>query len=224
VRILIVLALAAACSAPQSPSPATAPLAAPTAGRYPVPTPVGSIVNDAAAFATFGAAVRPDVEHDTGTVTTPEALQSRWFVIALLDALAGDYPASLAALDRVAALEKSPAQKAMVGLTIRVHADAGPDATPEAFRRALDARIAALPIAELGKELSTLRTLGQILSPAVCQKLVDDAIGPHVKAGTVDIEQAQALAFQRYAIVKLVPYGKVIDEVLAARGIEPLRE
>jgi hypothetical protein len=224
VRILIVLALAAACSAPQSPSPATAPLAAPTAGRYPVPTPVGSIVNDAAAFASFAAAVRPDVERDTRTVTAPEALQSRWFVIALLDALAGDYPASLAALDRVAALEKTAAQKAMVGLTIRVHADAGPDATPEAFRRALDARIATLPVAELGKELSTLRTLGQILSPAVCQKLVDDAIGPHVKAGTVDIEQAQALAFQRYAIVKLVPYGKVIDEVLAARGIEPLRE
>jgi hypothetical protein len=216
-RLLLVLAFLAGCAA--SPPPA-----APPAGRYPVPTPVGSIVNDAAAFASFAAAVRPDLERDTRTVTAPEVLQSRWFVIALLDALAGDYPASLAALDHVAAFEKTAAQKAMVGLTIRVHADAGLDATPEALRRALDARIASLPVAELGKELSTLRTLGQILSPAVCQKLVDDAIGPHVTAGTVDIEQAHALVFQRYAVVKLVPYGKVIDEVLAARGIEPLRE
>jgi hypothetical protein len=217
--LLAVISVLVSCGSTAAPRSRPAPT-----GRYPVPTPVGSIVNDAAAFATFAAAVRPDVERDTGTVTAPETLQSRWFVIALLDALAGDYPASLAALDRVAALEKTAAQKAMVGLTIRVHADAGPDATPEAFRRALDARIATLPVAELGKELSTLRTLGQILSPAVCQKLVDDAIGPHVKAGTVDIEQAQALAFQRYAVVKLVPYGKIIDEVLAARGIAPLRE
>jgi hypothetical protein len=219
-RVLLVLALLAGCGA-SSPAARTS---TPAASRYPVPTPVGSIVNDAAAFATFAAAVRPDVERDTGTVTDPEALQSRWFVIALLDALDDRYDASLAALDRVAAFEKTPAQKAMVGLTIRVHADAGPGASPDAFRRALDARIATLPIADLGKELSTLRTLGQILSPAVCQKLVEDAIGPHVVAGTVGIDQVHALVFQRYAVVKLAPYGKVIDEVLAARGIEPLRE
>jgi hypothetical protein len=223
VRFLVVLALLVGCGS--SAPPPAAPVSTPTpAGRYPVPTPVGSIVNDAAAFARFAAAVRPDVETGTRTITAPEALQSRWFVLALLDALAGDYPAALAALDRVASFETTPAQKAMVGLTIRVHADAGPDASPEAFRRALDARIATLPVADLGAELSTLRTLGQILSPALCQKLVDDAIGPHVSAGTVDIEQAHALVFQRYAVMKLVPYGTVIDEVLAARGIEPLRE
>jgi hypothetical protein len=200
------------------------PARAPAAARYPVPTPVGTLVTDAAAFATFEAAVRPDVERDTRTVTEPTALQARWFVIALLDALDGRYPDAVAAIDRVASFETSPAMKAMVGLTIRVHADAGLDASPEAFRQALDARIATLPVADLGKELSTLRTLGQVLSPDVCRQLVDGAVGPHVLGGTVDIEQVQALAFQRYAVVKLVPYGRVIDEVLAARGIEPLRE
>lgn len=217
-RLLLALVVIAGCGG-ASPAPKAA-----VAGRYPVPTPVGTIVTDAAAFATFARAVRPDVERDTRTVTEPTALQSRWFVISLLDALDGRNDAALAALERVAAFETSPAQKAMVGLTIRVHADAGPNASPEAFRSALDARIAALPVADLQQELSTLRTLGQVLSPDVYRQLVDGAVGPHVQSGTVDIEQVHALVFQRYAVVKLVPYGRVIDEVLAARGIEPLRE
>jgi hypothetical protein len=145
-------------------------------------------------------------------------------VIALLDALDDRYDAALGALDRVASFETSAAQKAMVGLTIRVHADAGVGATPAAFRAALDARIDTLPVAELGAELSMLRTLGQVLTPAVCQQLVEGAVAPAVKDGTVDMEQVHALVFQRYAVVRLVPYGKVIDEALAARGIEPVRE
>jgi hypothetical protein len=221
-RFLIALAFLAACGSAPAPSQPAAPAA--PAGRYPVPTPVGSIVNDAAAFATFAAAVRPDVERDTGTVTDPVALQSRWFVIALLDALDDRYDASLAALDRVASFEKTAARKAMVGLTIRVHADAGVGATAAAFRAALDARIDTLPVAELGAELSTLRTLGQVLTPDMCQQLVEGAVGPAVKDGSVDIEQVEALVFQRYAVVKLVPFGKVIDEALAAHAIEPLKD
>jgi hypothetical protein len=221
-RLLIALVFLAACGSATAPPASPAPAA--PAGRYPVPSPVGSIVNDAAAFATFAAAVRPDVERDTRTVTDPVALQSRWFVIALLDALDDRYDAALGALDRVASFETSAAQKAMVGLTIRVHADAGVGATPAAFRAALDARIDTLPVAELGAELSMLRTLGQVLTPAVCQQLVEGAVAPAVKDGTVDMEQVHALVFQRYAVVRLVPYGKVIDEALAARGIEPVRE
>lgn len=218
-RLLVALVVLAACGS------ATAPPASPApAGRYPVPAPVGSIVNDPAAFATFAAAIRPDVERDTRTVTDPVALQSRWFVIALLDALDDRYDAALSALDRVASFETSAAQKAMVGLTIRVHADAGVGVTAAAFRAALDARIDTLPVAELGAELSMLRTLGQVLSPALCQQLVDGAVGPAVTDGTVDMAQVHALVFQRYAVVKLVPYGKVIDEALAARGIEPVKE
>lgn len=34
-------------------------------------------------------------------------------------------------------------------------------------------------------------------------------------------DQAQAIAFQRYAVVRLVPVGAVIDQVLGAHGIEP---
>jgi hypothetical protein len=59
-RLLIALVFLAACGSATAPpaSPAPAAPAAP-AGRYPVPSPVGSIVNDAAAFATFAAAVLP---------------------------------------------------------------------------------------------------------------------------------------------------------------------
>jgi hypothetical protein len=111
----------------------------------------------------------------------------------------------------------------MDGLTLRTLADEA-GRGPEAYRGALDARVAALPIADLGKELSMLRTMAQQFSPEVCQQLVDGAVGPHVERGTVDIEQAHAIVFQRYAVVVLVPRAAVIDAVLGARGIEPIRE
>jgi hypothetical protein len=205
-----------------SSAPAPTPPPAPASpGRYPVPDPVGSIVNDAAAFAAFAAAVRPDLERDARTSTDPEIQKERWFVIAMLDALDGHLDAAIAALDRVAALETSPAAKAMIGLTLRVLADAGAGGA-EAYRRALEARVAALPIADLGPQLSTLRTMAQQFSPEVCQQLVDREVGPHVEHGTVDIDQAHAIVFQRYAVLELVPVATVIDEVLGARGIEPL--
>jgi hypothetical protein len=51
---------------------------------------------------------------------------------------------------------------------------------------------------------------------------VNQEVSPHVKDGTVDIEQAHAIVFQRYAVVRLVPIGSVIDEALAALGVQAL--
>lgn len=45
-------------------------------------------------------------------------------------------------------------------------------------------------------------------------------IGSHVRDGTVSLDDAQTIAFQRYAVKRLVQVGPVIDAVLGAHGIE----
>jgi hypothetical protein len=110
----------------------------------------------------------------------------------------------------------------MTGLTIRVWADAiahGGDA--EAFRAALERKLTTMPIDLVRGQLAMLRAMGQVFSPDVCRKLVDDAIGAHLHDGALSLDQVQAVAFQRYAVVRLVPVGAVIDQVLGAHGIEP---
>lgn len=223
-RSLIVLLLITACSAaprPRVDHPDQLPR-----HRYPVPADVGSLVVDAAAFGELARPLRATVERDLADhdIRDPASLKDRLFVLALLDALDGRWPEALARIDRIAAIEVVPARKAMTGLTIRVWADArAHGGTPEAFRAALERKLAAMPIELVRADLSMLRTMGQVFSPALCRRLVDDEIGPHLDGGAVSFTQAEAIAFQRYAVVHLVPVGKVIDEVLGARGIAPVQ-
>jgi hypothetical protein len=225
-RLVLVLLIAACSSAP---APRPAPRAAiepPAQGadhRYRV-TDAGRLVIDGAAFADLARRLRPDLERDlaSGAVRDAEGLRDRWFLLALLDALDDRWDRAVASIDRAAALETDPADRAMTGLTIRVWADAiahGGDA--EAFRAALERKLSTLPTNLVRGRLAMLRAMGQVFSPDVCRKLVDDAIGAHLHDGTLSLDQAQAIAFQRYAVVRLVPVGAVIDQVLGAHGIEP---
>jgi hypothetical protein len=194
-----------------------------------VPAPVGRLLVDDAAFAEFARAVRADVERelaraarDPRATQATQATKDRWFVLALLDALDDRFADSVAALDRLAALEDTPNAKAMNGLTIRVWADAravGGD-TPDAFRAALQRRLSTMPLERVRDGLSMLRTMGRVFTPDVCRQLVDEEVGPRVKNGLVDLDQVHAVLFQRWAVKRLVPVGKAIDEVLAAHGIE----
>jgi hypothetical protein len=78
-----------------------------------------------------------------------------------------------------------------------------------------------MPIDLVRPQLSILRAMGQVFTPEMCRKLVNDEIGARLQGGALSFEQAQAVAFQRYAVVRLAPVGAAIDQVLAARGIEP---
>lgn len=195
--------------------------------RYPVTGEVGRLVIDAAAFAEFAQKLRADVEHDLASfeIHDPASLKDRWFTLALLDAIEGRWNEALARIDRIAAIETEPAARVMTGLTIRVWADAiAHGGGPDAFRAALERTLDAMPIDLVRAQLSMLRTMGQVFTPEVCRRLVDDEIGPRVEHGALPFDQAQAIAFQRYAVVHLVPVGAVIDQVLGARGIEPVTE
>lgn len=214
-RLLLAVALAAiACGgAPPAPAPAVA-----GAHRYAVPEDPGTLVVDAAAFARFAAQLRADTEADLRTARNPKFIKDRRFALAVLDALDGRWADAVAELDRIRALETEARPQIMTGLTIRLWAEALPHGgTPEAFAVALDRQLASLPINTVRDDLSMLRTMGQVFSPETCKKLVSDSV--RVQAGTVDFDDAQGIVFQRYAVVRLVPVGAVIDRVLGERGI-----
>ena len=223
-RLFLVLLIAACGSAPRpAPRPAVERPAQGADHRYRV-TDAGRLVIAGVAVADLARRLRPDIERDltAGAVRDAEGQRDRWFLLALLDALDDRWDQAVANIDRAAALETDPGDRAMTGLTIRVWADAiahGGDA--EAFRAALERKLTALPMDLVRGQLAMLRAMGQVFSPDVCRKLVDDAIGAHLHDGALSLDQAQAIAFQRYAVVRLVPVGAVIDQVLGAHGIEP---
>lgn len=237
VSLIAGCAIAGCVPATATPTTATTPTAptAPTrvdrrdqlpVHRYVVAGDIGRLVVDATAFAGLARRLRSDVEHDLAAfdIRDPASLKDRLFTLALLDALDDHWTESLARIDRIAAVELEPVAKAMTGLTIRVWADAianGGDR--EAFRAALERKLSSMPTDLVRKELSVLRTMGQVFTVEVCRHLVDEEIGRHVASGGLSLEQVQAIAFQRYAVVRLVPVGDIIDRVLGRRGIEPQR-
>jgi hypothetical protein len=188
--------------------------AMPPSHRYAVPAEVGTLVVDEDAFGRFAARLRGEIEVDLRGELAVAQRKDRLFTLALLDGIAGAWPAAVAHLDRIAELETDPQKRAIVGFTIRVWGAAGGDAT--AFRAALERELAKLPPAVHG-ELAMLRAMGRAFTPEVCRDLVNESV--KATDGTVSIDDAQTIAFQRYAVVRLVPVGAVIDAVLAERGI-----
>ena len=188
--------------------------------RYAVPANVGDLVIDDARFSQFAVAVRHDAEAEVrshGDATARDAL----FVLAMLDALADHWPAAVAKLDRIRAVETDRAKAIMTGLSIRIGADARAHGggTPESYAAALERVLATVPLDQVRDDLAMLRAMGQMFTPEVCRNMVADAVGPHVHDGTVDFTDAQTIVFQRYAAVILAPVGAVIDRGLAAHGI-----
>lgn len=191
--------------------------------RYPVTGEIGRLVVDEAAFAALAGPLRADMESDLARfdIRDPESLKDRLFVLALLDALDNHWPEALARIDRIAAIETKPADKVMTGLTIRVWSDAiAHGGAPDAFRAALERKLATMPIDLVRNQLSILRTMGQVFTPEFCRDLVQREIGPHIKDGALSFEQVQAIAFQRYAAVRLAPVGPMVDKALGDHGIE----
>jgi hypothetical protein len=216
-RVLLALALVACATAAP---PARIDLAAER--RYAVPAEPGLLVVDAAVFARFARDLRAGVEGELARhdLRDPAALRERLFTLALLDALDDRWDAALADIDRIVPLAATENDRIMTGLTIRVWHDArahGGD-----FRAALERKLATMPVAKVRGELEMLQAMGQQFSPETCRRLIDEAFGEEAKRGSLPLAPAQAVAFQRYAVVNLVPVGKDIDEVvgkvLAAAG------
>ena len=221
--VAVLVAACATSSRPRVDRPDQLP-----AHTYRVPKDVGRLVVDDAAFAELARPLRIDVEGDLARYDIRDAttLKDHLFILALLDALDDRWTESLGCIDRVAAVEDKPGDKVMTGLSIRVWADArthGGD-SPVAFRGALERKLSTMPIDLVRQGLSMMRTMGQVFTPEICRQLTDQEVGPKIKDGAVSLAEAQTIAFQRYAVKRLVPVGKVIDDVLGARGIQAIKQ
>lgn len=220
--IAAVIACGGACGGARPPAPvAEARSAAPVAeARYPVPSQVGDLVIDDALLARFVEPVQRDAEaavRARGDAAANDAL----FTLAILDALADRWPAAVAKLDRIRAVEQDAVKAAMTGLSIRVGAEArARDGTDdERYAAALEQVLATLPFDQVRGELAMLRAMGKTFTPEACRDLVTEAVGPTVRDGRVGFDEVQIIVFQRYAAVELSRVGARIDRILAARGI-----
>jgi hypothetical protein len=175
---------------------------------YAMPAHVGDLVTDDAAFGAFARELRRDLE-GRRTPTKDER-----FTLAMLDALEDRWGEAVAQLDAIRAAEQDPRARAMTGLTIRVWADAR--AHGDEFRVALERVYAQLPVELVRSDLEMLRTMGTVFTRDVCRKLVEDALAGHAQ---ITFDDAQAIVFQHYAVVRLVPVGAAIDAVLGGHGI-----
>jgi hypothetical protein len=223
--VLAALALGlAACAHPAAHEP---PASRPD-HRYAVPADVERLLVDDAAFAPFARALRHDVEADVahGATLDRSTRRDRLFDLALLDALDGSWELAVTRLDTIAAEEPDPGAKVMTGLTIRVWADArraGGD-LHAAFAAALEERVRHMPYELLETPFAVLREMGKVLTRDYCQQLVRDFAGAEAATGSLSLEKADAVLFQRYVVVNLVPVGhetfEVMDRVIRSHGGE----
>jgi hypothetical protein len=194
--------------------------------RYAVPPEVERLLVDEAAFGAFARELRRDVEADVaqGAALDRSTRRDRLFDLALLDALDGNWELAVTRLDTIAAEEPDPAAKVMTGLTIRVWADArraGGD-LHAAFAAVLEERVRHMPYELLKEPFAMLREMGKVFSREYCQQLVREFAGAEAKTGSLSLEKADAVLFQRYVVVNLVPVGAetfaVMDRVIVAHG------
>lgn len=173
-----------------------------------MPERVDLLVTDAGQFATFARQLRAKLATDFS--------DDAQFVLAMLDALDDQWSAAVARLDRIAAHQDDPKTRAMRGLTIRVWANS---VAAGSFKAALGAKVDALPHPLVDADLGELRAMAHVFTPETCRGLIRDHVMPQVEHGRVTLPLAQAIVFQRYVVVRLVPVAKDIESVLEARGI-----
>jgi len=193
--------------------------------NYRVSPEPGRLVVDAAAFSELARVLRADLEHDLATydIRDVEITKDHLFNLAILDALDGKWDSANARLDRASALEQKPAQRAMMGLTIRVWAAAIAAGRDDAtgFREALEKKLASMNIELVRDELRQLVTLSGLVTPQFCQGVVDLQIGPSARKGPISLDEAEGILFQRWMYLRVIPVAPSIPEVVNRATQQP---
>ena len=186
---------------------------------YRVPPEPGRLVVEAAGFAELAKQMRADLERDLAEydIRDPAIVKDHLFNLAILYALDGQWQPALDRLDRASALEDKPALRAMMGLTIRVWAAAilGGHDDATGFREALEHKLASLPIDVVREELRQLVTLAGLVTPQFCQSIIDLQMGQVARQkGTITLDGAEGILFQRWLYLRLIPVAPAIPEVV----------
>jgi hypothetical protein len=182
------------------------------------------LVKDEKRFRPFAAQVRKNVESVLAQYTVSEKATQRQLlgVLMALDFLEGKDADVLRRLGEIKALEEKPAQKLMSGLMTRVilearraSRDRTSPAYRQAFARALQKAVEALPYEVVQNELKSLKSFGEIMSEALILGQLRSMVDPVIaKTGTLASDMAHRLPHTRMLMIELLPMTKVMVEVL----------
>jgi len=193
---------------------------------YKVAGKVSELIQDDGLFAALCGQVRADIEADLARYDVKDAAALRRFdnTLLSLDLLEGRDQDALARVESLRAREDKEAQRLTTGLTARAwvaaRADAGTDiATPgfrAAFRAALDAQLAPLPLDLVRNNIEAMKGRMEIASPALLIGMVQSQIDPVAAgAGEISADLAAQVVSLGAALRTVLPLR---DEMVAALG------
>ncbi len=242
--LLLVLALMVGCtygpkpasspSAPPSPGVVEAPpvpakiaidsLDDLPAHSYPLTGTISNLLNDPVAFNELKANFRQDLETDLATyeITDEATLKGKYGILVTLDMLDGNQAEALVNLDKIQGLEDKEASRLMNGLTTRSVIEAqtavGPDATTEAFqeafRRALTARVEALPWDVVQDNVKSNKGRAEYLTENLLLGVIQSRMEPAAKAmGALSADLAGSVLGIRYTLDTILPLNPIVAEV-----------
>jgi subtilisin family serine protease len=191
---------------------------------YKVTGKVSELVQDDALFAAFCGQVRADIEADLARYDIKDAAALRRFdnTLLSLDLLEGRDQDAQARVESLRAREDKEAQRLTTGLTalawVAARTAAGADlATPTfraAFRAALDAQLAPLPIDLVRNNIEALKGRMEIASPALLLGMVQSQIDPVATgAGEISADLAAQVVSLGAALRTVLPLR---DEMVAS--------
>ncbi len=242
VSLILALVLMVGCAggpkpAPQIPEVAVAP-AAPTAPAkiaikslddlpahsYPLQGTVTELLDDPAALSALEEAYRRDLESDLATydITDEATLKAKYGRLVTLDMLDGNESEALANLDKIKALEDKESSRLMNGLSLRsmieAHEATGPDATPaayqDAFRRALTARVEALPWDVVQDQVKSSKGRAEFMTKNLLMGMVQSRLEPAAAAmGGLSADLAGSVLGIRFTLDNVLPLNPIVAEV-----------
>jgi len=176
---------------------------------------VEDVVRDDAKFKPFAREVRRDLEGMLAQYDIEDKATLRQILgeLAQLDILDGDYPAALARVAQVKALEDKPADKLLSGITTRAivaGVRASADRTSAAYRAAvlqsIKGELTSLPYNVVANEAKEIKAGAELLGEGRLIGNVREVLQPAVdKNGSLSSDLAPALVRTKYAYNYILP-------------------
>ena len=198
---------------------------------YAMPMAPSVLVKDSAAFASFAAALKHNLEADLATYdiqdrTTLQRYKGTLLSLALLD---HDYPTGRSLIGELRALEEKPSLKLTTGLVSEAWINASaknpaPAALASAVQAELSALVAPLPWAVVQDDLKGIKSGYEVRSEALLIGSLQERIDPAAKqSGQLSGDLAAGLVATRNQLVNLLPVKAgivaALDTVITAHRV-----
>ena len=193
---------------------------------YPLKGSLENLVRNDAAFATFAARLRSDLESVLGKYDIADKSMQRQMLGTLLqiDMLENKDAAALERIAAIRALEEKPADKLLSGMqpqaVIEARQSTG-SATSEPYRREVGQRIAKalqpLPYLVVANDVKSAKARAELAGEALVLGNVRDVLQPVVdKSGALSSELAPGIVGARYALLLRLPLKQTLIDTYGA--------